>query len=347
MCCFMILSTFVGITNQYKKCCFALLVILCITLALMVIVSLGLFIVLKYIATSTNITNITLGTLYGNQTMLLVSYGSSAVSIDVIFDTMETSSGPISIDVYKSRQLLERIFEPLPTKNLSDRYKGRRYNYNYVNDETDEPIFLQSGSTINYTLYSENTCHTNTTTPAPDTCTSLYLFNNHKDYDAFRNKKYDSAEAISSCARTDTFVSLFKINHDSLYYVALQTDGCHNVKGSVSVTQASYNSSGLNQVCGLLNSSRKSCSINLCDNFFGCSEAGYIFATIPEGKTLKEIGYMYHYRYYYNYIFVAIFIYCFDGLLILICAFCYQTKYLRKCSPPNVRYRSLNNNDDE
>lgn len=295
--------------------------------------------------TTPNETNIPLGTLYGTQTMLLVSYDSLAININVTltFDTMETSNGPINIDIYKSHQLPDRIFEQLPTKNWPGLCCGR-HNYNY--DGADVPIFLQSGSTINYTLYSEKTCPTNTTTPALDTCTRLYLFDNHKDYDNFRNGKSNLFQARSPCAATDIFPWGFNITHNSPYYVILQADKCHNVNGSVSVTQASYNSSGLNQICGLLNSSRQSCSNNLCHKFFGCGEDGHILATIPGGKNIANINYKLCYGPNYNSIAVSCLV--IFALLLLICVcVCFYSKCIKvcKCCSSKRSYNRLSTQD--
>ena len=343
------MNCFVPIGKKYKckKYCIKIFIALFIGVFILTNLSTSLSMFITSHLTHFNETNITLGTVDETQTMLLVSYDSHArsISIDVTFDTMEASSGPINIEIYrlKSRQLPDKILEQLSTIQWPGLCCGR-HNYNYHG--ADIPIFLQSGSTINYTLYSENTCHTNTTTPAPDTCTSLYLFDNHKDYDNFRNGKSNLSEARSHCAATDIFPWGFNITHNSPYYVILQADECHNVNGSVSVTQASYNSLGLNRICGLLNSSRQSCSIDLCHKFFGCGEDGHILATIPGGKNIANINYKLCYGPNYNSIAVSCLV--IFALLLLICVcVCFYSKCIKvcKCCSSKRSYNRLSTQD--
>ncbi|XP_019859680.1 PREDICTED: uncharacterized protein LOC109587899 [Amphimedon queenslandica] len=228
------------------------------------------------------------GTSYEDQTKLLVSYHSQTISINisVSFNQNEGSNGPVNIRIYKSIFLPKTFLQNLPP-NYIPGLSGGRHNYNYISG--DIPIFLQKGSSLNYTLYFKSNGYNKTCVLASDNCASLYLFDNFKDYNNFRNNRSNFAYKEIHITSSNLSWS-FTIDHDSIYYVALEVENCCLVFGNVSVTQASYESLSLSQVC-TLNVSRPSCVIDLYHRFKDCDNEGHVFVNIPAGNAVKEISY--------------------------------------------------------
>ena len=225
---------------------------------------------------------------YQNQTLLLMSYSSQTISINVSLNVDEAID-PVNIRVYTSNIVPNRSLQNLPQKNIPNLSSnrgdhGRRYNYNYM--DGDEPIFLQKGSSINYSLHF--TC---TGVPVSYNSATLYLFDNFKDYNNFRNKHSNVAVTTSHFQSINNLFWSFSIDYDSLYYIGLQVEDCCLVSGNVTVTQASYESSALSQVRDTLNISRPSCVIDLHDRFTDCGIKGHVFVNIPAGYASAEIRY--------------------------------------------------------
>ena len=228
---------------------------------------------------------------YQNQTLLLMSYSSRTISINVSLNVDQTSTDPVNIRVYTSNTVPNRSLQKLPQKNIPNLSSnrgdhGRHYNYNYM--DGDEPIFLQKGSSINYTLHFTSIC---TGVPVSYNSATLYLFDNFNDYDHFKNKHSNVAVTMSHFQSTKNLFWSFPIDYDSQYYVGLEVEDCCLVSGNVTVTQASYESSALSQVCDTLNISRPSCVIDLHDHFTDCGIKGHVFVNIPAGYALAEISY--------------------------------------------------------
>lgn len=222
-----------------------------------------------------------------NQTLLLTSYNSSAYSIDVSLDIIDSNYGPITAIVYKSPSLPKQIIQHLQQhfiSGLSGRSPAARYNFNY-NDGTDIPLFLQNGSIIKYSLDLDfqTDCGNEATS---DSCTSLFIFDNSNDYRDFLNMKSSISLAESDCAINGSLSWDFHINYTSQYYVAIQIKGCYVVTGNASATRASYDNSELSAACEPLTTSTQSCSIKLCTLFYGCHERdGHILVSVTAGST--------------------------------------------------------------
>lgn len=232
-----------------------------------------------------------------NQTLLLTSYNSSAYSIDVSLDIIDSNYGPITAIVYKSLSLPKQIIQHLRQhfiSGLSGRSPAARYNFNY-NDGTDIPLFLQNGSIIKYSLDLDfqTDCGNETTS---NSCTSLFIFDNSNDYRDFLNMKSSISLAESDCAINGSLSWDFHINYTSQYYVAIQIEGCYVVTGNASATRASYDNSGLSAACEPLTASTQSCSINLCTSFYGhCPETdGHILVSVTAGST--RLSHIYKYQ---------------------------------------------------
>ncbi|XP_019857275.1 PREDICTED: uncharacterized protein LOC109585590 [Amphimedon queenslandica] len=284
---------------------------------------------------------------YQNQTLLLMSYNSQTISINVSLNVEDTIPDLVNFNVYTSNTVPNITLQDLLLYNLhnlsSDRNDhGSHYNYNYM--DGDIPIFLQKGSSINYTLHFTSTC---TGVIVTNNSATLYLFDNVEDYKHFKSKHSNVPVAISHFDSIDNLFWSFSIKYDSLYYVGLQIEDCCLVSGNVTVTQASYESSTLRQVCKTLDVSRPYCVIDLPHHFTDCDNKGHVFVSIPAGDALTKISYRSKF-YYFSCIFALIAVPLLIGLLlffIVIVPCVYVCKYSCNFCRRPADYNSLNSSD--
>ena len=289
---------------------------------------------------------------YQNQTLLLMSYNSQTININVSLNEEDkTVTNPVDINIYTSNTVPNITLQDLPLynlPNLSSDHGDRHYNYNYMHG--DIPIFLQKGSSINYTLHFTTTC---TGIPVTYNSATLYLFNNSKDYEYFKNKHSNVPVATSHFRSTNDLFWSFPIDYNSLYYVGLQIKNCCLVSGNVTVTLASYESSMLSQVCKTLDISRPHCVIDLYHHFTDCGMKGHVFVSIPAGDASAKISYKSK-SYYFNCICALIAVPllsfisgCFLFFIVIVACVCMRKK-LRSCNfcrRSRSDYSSLNSSD--
>lgn len=227
----------------------------------------------------------------------LISHDPSAMSITI---TLLPMTPPVHADVYKSSNIPQQITDHLPQiafqkrSGQTDGSPFNRFNYNYLT--SDIPISLQPGSSINYHLLATNSSNTMITSIATDS-SSLYIFDNRQSYDDFRNDKTSEALAQAICfpqiKRGEESVCSFHINQSASYYVVLQVERNLIISGNATVERTTYNASspGLQKECELITTTRLSCNITLCTQFFGCTDGGYLLVNATAGTT--RLSYQY------------------------------------------------------
>ena len=167
----------------------------------------------------------------------------------------------------------------MPQLDLSEIEYRRDFNY----FGSDEPIYLLSGSSIQYNLTITSMKGINATYSA-----CLYLFANGTQYKNFLGNNgvvyYDSHCFTPAVTPGATSAShSFNIINAGQYYVGMELQSGISVQANASILRAYYNTAGLQQInC----SATFTCSIDVCNTFICNQKATTYFLVKPSNKII-------------------------------------------------------------
>ncbi|XP_019853891.1 PREDICTED: uncharacterized protein LOC109583131 [Amphimedon queenslandica] len=225
---------------------------------------------------------IEIGDKLGNSSLLVPIRSQTSSTV-----TFYSNEEPYTILL--SNDIPSTITDYLPLQQLpllSERSKSvYRGDFNYL--ESNEPIYLLSGSSIMYNITIILTRSISIVYPA-----CLYLFTNETCYNDFlmliqNNVTYNDSHCffipeVTQERTTKTVSHSFNIKNPGVYYVGIQLQSGVTVQANASVVQVYYNTTGLQKQTNC--SSVLICSVDVCKT--SCShETTTYFLVKPVNKT--------------------------------------------------------------
>ncbi|XP_019857278.1 PREDICTED: uncharacterized protein LOC109585592 [Amphimedon queenslandica] len=143
-----------------------------------------------------------------------------------------------------------------------------RFNYNYY--PGDEGIYLNPGSSINYTLDVIYNGDSNDSSLCPY---RLFLFNDIYNYNTFRNRETFKSVDVTPCTplKGELKNLQFIIKDSSTYYVGIEIDTDYLITSNVTVTGYNYDTSQMSRPSNCdkpLSFISPSCNFSLCSSFY-------------------------------------------------------------------------------
>ena len=188
--------------------------------------------------------------------------------------------------IFQTSEMPLKITENCPLRSFSlsseQLDNAHRGNLNYLRG--DEPIYLLSGSSIQYRISSSFTGRVGS-----QQLGCLYLFSSDNNFEDFINTNlivYEKKFCFNGLAVSNVESYTFNITKDGLYYVGIDLQTGVAIKVNVSVVRVYYNITGLQPVCNI---PQLSCSINLCHTFICTHKGTTYFLMKPSNNT--EINY--------------------------------------------------------
>lgn len=219
--------------------------------------------------------SLNIGDTLGNSSALIEANSPAVVTVSFI-----PNVNMPEYTIFRSDNMPSKINQSLPTE-ISSVFSGQSgpYDLNYLG--SNEPIYLLSGSSIQYDVKITSSKRINSSYSA-----CLYLFMDKANFNSFLSSNLtipkDQHCFTSAVTREPIQVShSFNIANAGQYYAGIKLQNGVTIQVNVSVVRIYYNTTGLQQVyCSLF-----SCSVNICNTFL-CSHKGTTYFIIkPSGNT--------------------------------------------------------------
>lgn len=227
------------------------------------------------VAAETELYYLNIGDTLGNSSALIEANSPAVVTV-----SFSPNANMSEYTIFRSDNMPSKINQILPTE-ISSVFSGQSgpYDLNYLG--SNEPIYLLSGSSIQYNIKITLSKRINSSYSA-----CLYLFMDKANFNSFLTSNLTIPKEqhcfASAVTRGPIQVShSFNIASAGQYYAGIKLQNGVTVQVNVSVVRIYYDTTGLQQVhCSLF-----SCSINICNTFL-CSHKGTTYFIIkPSGNT--------------------------------------------------------------